>query len=77
MSKKIPSIPPIHFNKFVAYFSKKPDLFNSFFAKQCPIIENNSVLPSSSNPITDQHMANNEFKKDNIKSIICKLKTRY
>ena len=52
--KKVPWIPPIfHDNKFVTDFSKKTDLFNTFFAKQCSVIENNSVLPSSTNPIID------------------------
>ena len=54
-------------------FSKKTELFNSFFAKQCSIIENNSVLPSSTIPVTDQYLANIEFTKDDIKRIICKL----
>ena len=72
--KKVPCIPPLfHDNKFITDFSKKADLFNSFFAKQCSIIENNSVLPSSTNPITDQYLANIEFTKDDIKRIICKL----
>ena len=52
-------------------FSKKAELFNSFFAKQCSIIENNSVLPSSTIPVTDQYLANIDFTKDDIKSIIC------
>ena len=51
----------------------KADLFNSFFVKQCSIIENNSVLPLSTNPITDQYLANIEFLKDDIKRIICKV----
>ena len=72
--KKVPCILPIfHDNKFITDFSKKANLFNSFFVKQCPIIENNSVLPSSTNPITDQYLANIEFTKDDIKRIICKL----
>ena len=72
--KKVPCIPPIfHDNKFITDFSKKADLFNSFFAKQCSIIENNSVLLSSTNPITDQYLENIDFKKDDIKRIICKL----
>ena len=53
-----------------AYFSRS---LNSFFAKQCLIIENNSVLHSSTNPITDQYLANIEFMKGDIKRIICKL----
>ena len=72
--KRVPCIPPIfHGNKFVTDFRKKADLFNSFFAKQSSIIENNSVLPSSINPITDQYLANIEFTKDDIKRIICRL----
>ena len=72
--KKVPCIPPIfQDNKFITDFSKKAGLFNSFFAKQCSVIENNSVLPSSTNPITDQYLANIESTKDDIKRIICKL----
>ena len=46
---------------------------NSFFAKQFSIIEKNSVLPSSTIPVTDQYLANTEFTKDDIKRIIGKL----
>ena len=67
--KKVPCIPPIfHNKKFVTCLSKKADLFNSFFAKQCSII-----LPSSTNIITDQFLSNIELTKDDIKRIICKL----
>ena len=62
-----------HDNKFVTDFSKKADLFNPFFAKQCSIVENNSVLPSSTIPVTDQYLAKNEFTKDDVKRIVCKL----
>ena len=72
--KKVPCIPPIFYDiKFITDFSKKADLFNSFFAKQCSVIENDSVLPSSTNPVTDQYLANIEFTKNDIKRIICKL----
>ena len=72
--KKVPCILPIfHDNKFITDFSKKIDLFNSFFAKQCSIIENNNVLPSSTNPITNQYLENIEITKDDIKRSICKL----
>ena len=67
----IPSI--IRDNNYFTDFSKKAHLFNSFFAKQCSIIENNSVLTSSTDPITDQYLANIEFTKDDIKRIIFKL----
>ena len=62
-----------HDNKFVTDFSKKAHLFKSFFAKQCSITENNSVLLSSTIPVADQYLANIEFTKDDIKRIICKL----
>ena len=70
--KKVPCIPRI-FTKFFTDFRKKADLFNSFFAKQCSIPENSSVLPSSTIPVTYQYLENTEFTKDDIKRIICKL----
>ena len=69
--EKIPCIPPIfHDNKFVTAFSKKAYLFTYFFAKQCSIIKNNSVLPSSTIPITAQYLLNIEFMNNDIKRII-------
>ena len=47
--------------------------FFFFFAKHCSIIENSSVLPSSTNSITGQYLANIEFAEDDIKRIIYKL----
>ena len=72
--KKVPCILPIfHDNKFITGFSKKADLFNAFLAKQCSNIENNSVFPSSTIPVTDQYLANIQFTNDDIKTIICTL----
>ena len=72
--KIVPCIPPIfHDNKFFTDFSQKANLFNSFFAKQYSIIENNSVLPSSTIAVTDQYLENIKFTEDDIKRIICKL----
>ena len=46
-NKKIPCIPPIFDeNRFVTNFKEKAKLFNSFFAKQCSIIDNGSEIPS-------------------------------
>ena len=74
MTKKfLASRPFFTIINFVTDFSKKADLFNFFFGKQCSIIENNSVLPSPTIPVTDQYLANIEFTKDDIKRIICKL----
>ena len=45
---KIPLIPPLLVNnKFVSDFTEKSNLFNDFFATQCTLLSNNSVLPSA------------------------------
>ena len=51
---------------------KKPISSILFLQNSAQLLKNNSVLPSSTNPITDQYLANIEFKKDDIKRIICK-----
>ena len=44
--KKIPYIPPLfENNEYIVNFKKKAELFNSFFANQCSLINNNSKLP--------------------------------
>ena len=49
-NKKIPFIPPLfHQSKYVTDFKKKAELFNSFFTKQCSIIQNSSKLPLTLN----------------------------
>ena len=35
-------------NRFVTDFKKRAELFNSFFAQQCTVINNGSGLPSES-----------------------------
>ena len=45
--KKVPAMPPLLFNGvFVTDFREKANIFNSFFAMQCTLVSNNSVLPS-------------------------------
>ena len=45
--KKIPCLLSLfHKNKFVTDFWEKAETFNSFFAKQCSLINNDSSLPS-------------------------------
>ena len=45
-NEKIPCFPPpFHQGKYVTDFTKKAELFNSFFTKQCSIIQNSSKLP--------------------------------
>ena len=48
MIAKKPLIPPLLVNnKFVSDFTEKANLFNDFFATQCTLLSNNSVLPSA------------------------------
>ena len=43
---KIPTIPPLLVNgTFVTNFAEKAGIFNAFFANQCNILENNSIIP--------------------------------
>ena len=44
-NRKIPVIPPLFCNnKFVTDFKEKAEFLNSFFAKQCSLIENATKL---------------------------------
>ena len=44
-NKKILLIPPLfHENSFITDFKEKAELLNSFLAKQCSLIKNNSEL---------------------------------
>ena len=46
--RKVPIIPPVFDGiKFITDFKVKADLFNSYFANQCSIINNESILPDS------------------------------
>ena len=45
-SKKIPLIPSLlHENKLVTDFREKAEIFNSYFVKQCSLINSDSSLP--------------------------------
>ena len=51
----MPCIPPIfHENRFVTSFKEKAELFNSFLAKQCSIIDSGNEMPSFLHPKTDK-----------------------
>ena len=46
--KKIPCIPPLfENNEYITDFKKKAELFNSFFANQWTLMNNNSQLPQN------------------------------
>ena len=44
--RKIPNIPPIdHNNSIITDTSQKANIFNTFFAKQCSLLQTDSVIP--------------------------------
>ena len=70
-NKKIPCIPPIfHENRFVTNFKEKSECFNSFFAKQCSITDNDSEIPSFLHPEADKSLSNITFTENDIEKFI-------
>ena len=66
-NKKTPIVPPLFYeNRFVADFKKKAELFNSFFSKQCTVINNTSSLPSELLLKTDKFLSNINFSSVDI-----------
>ena len=66
-NKKIPCIPSLfHENKLVTDFRKKADIFNSFFAKRCSLINSDSSLPSKIIKKTDNSLYSLKFSTENI-----------
>ena len=64
-NKKIPIIPPIlHNNAFVTDFKKTAELFNSYFADQCTLINSNSTLPVSVQYLTDKRLSSFDFSEE-------------
>ena len=66
-NKKIPLIPPLfHENKFVTNFLEKAKLFNSFFSKQCSLINNGSTLPTHMKYLTNNRLSSISFSQEDI-----------
>ena len=69
--KKVLCILPIfHDNKFITDFREKAKLFNSFFANQCSLIINASVLPTNCESLTDKSLSSISFTDNDIGKII-------
>ena len=70
---RAPKIPPILVNgSFILNCSEKAKLFNNFFAKQCTLLLNDSILPDFSY-ITDKRIENVSITDDDILLLIRKL----
>ena len=69
-NKKIPCIPLLfHENKFITSFKEKVELFNTFFANQCTLLNNSSVLPNSLAKLTNKSLDTVNFTADDISKI--------
>ena len=72
--RKIPCIPPyFHNNKFITDFKERKKTFNSFFVKQCSLVDNGSTLPSLFPLITKKSLSGVDSAVKDIKNIINKL----
>ena len=69
--RKTPKIPPIRNerNVLVSDISEKASVFNSFFAKQCSLIETGSVLPLE-RLLTNTSLENIEFDEEKLVDLI-------
>ena len=76
-NKKIPCIPSLfHENKLVTDFRKKANIFNSFFAKQCSLINSNSSLPYKIIKKTNNSLYSVKCSTENMLQIINKLDSK-
>ena len=51
-------------------FQEKAKNFNSFFAKQCTLVSNNSFLPSEFTYMTEEHIQSITFSESDVIKII-------
>ena len=60
-------------NNFITDFKENTKIFNSFFAKQCSLIDNGSTLSSLFPLITEKSLSHVDFSVEDIKNIISNL----
>ena len=66
-NKKNPYHSPLYHNgNFITDFRQKAELFNSFFAEQCSILQNSGKRPTNLVPQTDQSLTSINFSQDDI-----------
>ena len=74
IGKEILCIPPLFENsEYITDFKKKAELFNSFFANQCSLINNNSQLPRNLYYKTNERLYSIKITDDDLLKIIAKL----
>ena len=67
---KVPSIPPLLVDgNFVTDFTKKASIFNTYFATQCNIIDNGSIIPELRYK-TNKRLSDITFSSSDISNII-------
>ena len=70
-NKKIPCILPLkHQNKYVTDFNKKAEIFNSFFAEPCSLMNNCSKLCQTFLKRADKFISSISFSSNDIARII-------
>ena len=70
-NKKIPCVPPLlHQNRYITNYKDNTKVFNKFFAKQCSVINNFSLLPSVSLKRRENVISSSKFSLDDIAKII-------
>ena len=69
--KKIPLIPPLLVdNKHVTDIKTKANIFNEYFAEQCTLLKNSSVLPINQTFLTQSRLTSLDFNEEEILKII-------
>ena len=69
--KKIPLIPPLLVDdKHVTDIKTKANIFNEYFAEQCTLLKNNSVLPINQTFLTQSRLTSLDFSEEEILKII-------
>ena len=63
----------LHEDKFVTDFSEKSEIFNSRFAKQCSLLNNESRMSPQLFPHTNTCLSTVRFSDDDILKVIKKL----
>ena len=70
-NKKIPCIPLLfHQNRYIAKYKDKAELLNNFFANQCSLITNSSVLPFVLFKRTENVISSIDFGLDDVAKVI-------